>query len=51
MRGFLTIIIILSLATFAVAQLSVPEQVTAGDGISIKASDEVTVFGPGAALK
>lgn len=51
MRGFSTLFIILSLATFAAAQFAVPEQVTAGEGITIKASDEVTVFGPGAALK
>jgi hypothetical protein len=51
MRGFLIFIIILALASFAAAQLSVPEQVTAGAGITIKTSNDVLVFGPGAALK
>ena len=51
MRGFLILIIILALASFAAAQLSVPEQVTAGAGITIKASDDVLVFGPGTAFK
>jgi hypothetical protein len=51
MRGFLILIIIVALTGLAAAQLSVPQQVTAGEGITIKASDQVLVFGPGAALK
>jgi len=51
MRAFLILIIVVALSGFAAAQLSVPEQVTAGDGITIKAGSEVLVFGPGAALK
>jgi hypothetical protein len=51
MRGFLILIIILAIASFAAAQLSVPEQVTAGAGLTIKSSDDVLVFGPGTALK
>jgi hypothetical protein len=51
MRGFLISVIILALASFAAAQLSMPEQVTAGAGITIKTSDDVLVFGPGTALK
>jgi hypothetical protein len=51
MRRFLTFIIVLTLATFAAAQLSVPEHVTAGEGITIKASEGILVFGPGIALK
>src|SRR3954462_3795520 len=51
MRRSLSIILVLALSAFAVAQLSVPEQVTAGTGITIKTNDEVLVFGPGVALK
>jgi hypothetical protein len=50
MRRFIPILL-LALATSAFAQLSVPNQVAAGEGITIKSPDEVLVFGPGAALK
>lgn len=43
-------ILILALAATASAQLTVPEQVTAGDGVTIKSGDPVLLFGPGAAL-
>jgi hypothetical protein len=51
MRGFLTVIIVIALASLATAQLSVPERVTAGEGITIKATSGVLVFGPGIAIK
>jgi hypothetical protein len=51
MHRSLSIIAILALSGFAAAQLSVPQQVTAGEGLTIKSNDEVLVFGPGAALK
>lgn len=51
MRRSIFILLIFALSAFAAAELSVPAQVTAGDGVTIKASDEVLVFGPGAALK
>jgi hypothetical protein len=35
----------------ATAQLSVPDHVVAGAGMTIKASDDVVVFGPGTSLK
>jgi hypothetical protein len=50
MRRFISILL-LALGSAAFAQLSVPEQVTAGEGVNIKSSDEVLIFGPGAALK
>jgi len=45
------LILILALSTMATAQLSVPDQVVAGAGVTIKAADDVLVFGPGTSLK
>ena len=51
MRRSLSIFLIFASSALVAAQLSVPEQIGAGQGITIQASDEVLVFGPGAALK
>jgi hypothetical protein len=51
MRSFASFIFILALSGFAAAEISVPSQVTAGEGVTIKADDDVLVFGPGTALK
>ena len=44
-------ILLFALGTMAAAQVSVPDHVVAGAGVTIKASDDVLVFGPGTSLK
>jgi hypothetical protein len=51
MRRITSAFLFLELSAWCSAQLSVPDQVTAGQGITIKADHEVLVFGPGTALK
>lgn len=51
MRRITSAFLLFALSAVCSAELSVPGQVTAGEGITIKADHEVLVFGPGTALK
>jgi hypothetical protein len=51
MRWIVFILLISALGTMAAAQLSVPDHVVAGAGVTIKAADDVLVFGPGTSLR
>lgn len=46
-----SLLLVLLLSGAALAQLDVPPQLTAGDGLTVHSKDEVLLFGPGAALK